>query len=81
MNPLPPESEDRAASRMAQSFGLAMSIPASVVAPFVAGYYADRWLATSPWLLIVCGLGGLTSGGLLLFRLWKMMGSGGRDEG
>jgi F0F1-type ATP synthase assembly protein I len=80
MNPLPPESEDRAAARMAHAFGLAMSIPASIIAPFVAGYYADRWLATSPWLLIVCGLGGLTSGGLLLFRLWKMMGSKANDE-
>lgn len=80
MNSLPPESEDRNAARMAQSFGLAMSIPASIIAPFVAGYYADRWLGTSPWLLVVCGVGGLTSGGLLLFRLWKMMGSGRNDE-
>jgi ATP synthase protein I len=36
-----------------------------------AGYYADRWLGTSPWLTLV-GLGlGIAAGFVTLFRSVK----------
>lgn len=78
MKTQPPEFEEKPGgrARMNESLGLALSVPATIVAPFVAGYFLDRWLGTAPWLLVVCALGGLTSGGLLLYRIWKMMGDG-----
>jgi len=48
------------------SVGLALVV--STVIGLVGGYYADRWLGTSPWLLLL-GLGlGIVAGFVNLFR-------------
>lgn len=51
------------------SIGMAMVL--ATVIGLGAGYYADRWLGTSPWLLLV-GLGlGIAAGFVTLFRSVK----------
>jgi ATP synthase protein I len=35
---------------------------------FAGGYYLDRWLGTSPWLMLVGLLLGIAAGFLNLFR-------------
>jgi ATP synthase protein I len=43
----------------------------ATVIGLAAGYYADRWLGTSPWLLMI-GLGiGIAAGFVSLFRAVK----------
>jgi ATP synthase protein I len=51
------------------SIGVALVL--ATVIGLVAGYYADRWLGTSPWLTLV-GLGlGIAAGFVTLFRSVK----------
>ena len=48
------------------SIGLVLVV--ATVIGLVAGYYADRWLGTKPWLLLT-GLGlGIAAGFVNLFR-------------
>ncbi len=48
------------------SIGMAMVL--ATVLGLGAGYYADRWLGTSPWLTMI-GLGlGIAAGFVTLFR-------------
>ena len=43
----------------------------STVIGLAAGYYADRWLGTAPWLTMI-GLGaGIAAGFVTLFRSTK----------
>jgi ATP synthase protein I len=51
------------------SIGLTLVV--ATVIGLVAGYYADRWLGTKPWLLLI-GLGlGIAAGFVNLFRSVK----------
>jgi ATP synthase protein I len=51
------------------SIGMAMVV--ATVIGLGAGYYADRWLGTSPWLTLA-GLGlGIAAGFVTLFRSVK----------
>jgi ATP synthase protein I len=51
------------------SIGLALVV--ATVIGLVAGYWADRWLETSPWLMLI-GLGlGIAAGFVNLFRSVK----------
>ena len=48
------------------SLGLAMVI--ATILGLAGGYYADRWLGTSPWFLLI-GLGfGIAAAFMILFR-------------
>ncbi|HEY3099669.1 MAG TPA: AtpZ/AtpI family protein [Methylomirabilota bacterium] len=48
------------------SIGIAMVL--ATVTGLVGGYYADQWLGTTPWLLLV-GLGfGIAAGFVMFFR-------------
>ena len=48
------------------SVGLALVV--STVIGLVGGYYADRWLGTSPWLLLLGLALGIAAGFVNLFR-------------
>jgi ATP synthase protein I len=51
------------------SLGVAMVL--ATIIGLGGGYYADRWLGTSPWLTLI-GLGfGIASGFVILFRSAK----------
>jgi ATP synthase protein I len=48
------------------SIGIAMVL--ATVIGFAGGYYADKWLGTEPWLLLI-GLGfGIAAGFVMFFR-------------
>jgi ATP synthase protein I len=48
------------------SIGFALVI--ATVIGLVGGYYADRWLGTSPWLLLLGLVLGIVAGFVNLFR-------------
>ncbi|HKQ65626.1 MAG TPA: AtpZ/AtpI family protein [Methylomirabilota bacterium] len=48
------------------SIGLVLVV--STIIGLVGGYYADRWLGTSPWLLLVGLVLGIAAGFVNLFR-------------
>ena len=50
---------------------IGMTMVASTVIGLAAGYYGDRWLGTSPWLLLVGLLLGIVAGFVNLFRSVK----------
>ena len=50
---------------------IGMTMVLATVIGLVAGYYADKWLGTSPWLTLI-GLGvGIAAGFVGLFRAAK----------
>lgn len=50
---------------------LGMTMVLATVIGLAAGYYADRWLGTSPWLLLLGLLLGIAAGFVSLFRAAK----------
>ena len=51
------------------SIGMAMVL--ATVIGLVAGYYADRWLGTSPWFTLIGLAMGIAAGFVALFRSVK----------
>lgn len=47
---------------------IGITLVVSTVIGLGAGYYADRWLGTSPWLLLLGLLLGIVAGFVNLFR-------------
>ncbi len=69
------KTEDAATpARMLASAGLALSMPLTLVGPFVVGYWLDWRLQTTPLCFALLGVAGLVSGGRLLYRLWRQFG-------
>lgn len=58
---------------VAPYLGLGIEIMISMVLFVLLGYFADRWLDTSPWLLIVGSVLGMVATGLTLWRTVKDM--------
>ncbi|MDX1530373.1 MAG: AtpZ/AtpI family protein, partial [Rhodothermales bacterium] len=56
-------------SEAAPYLGLGIEIMLSMVFFVVLGYFADRWLGTAPWLLIVGALLGFVAVGATLVKL------------
>ena len=50
---------------------IGMTMVASTVIGLAAGYYGDRWLGTSPWLMLVGLVFGTAAGFVNLFRSAK----------
>lgn len=57
----------------APHLGLGIEIMISMVFFVVLGYFADGWLGTSPWLLILGALLGMIATGVTLWRTVKDM--------
>jgi F0F1-type ATP synthase assembly protein I len=72
----PPKSENETASRakFMRIAGIGLSIPSSLVAPFILGYFLDNWLRTQPIFFLVCGAAGVISAGVAIIQLWKAAG-------
>ena len=47
--------------RGVQMSALGLEFAGSVLGGLVLGYYLDRWLGTSPWLVLVGTLGGMVA--------------------
>lgn len=48
-----PENKDEVNRRTGVAYAAAFSLFASVVSGLIVGWLLDRWLKTSPWLLVV----------------------------
>lgn len=49
--------------------GIGIDLVVSTVVGGVIGYFLDRWLGTSPWLLVIFLILGAVSGFLTVFRI------------
>jgi ATP synthase protein I len=66
-----PDEEYSSWKALAELSTVGITLVLSTVIGLAAGYYADRWLGTSPWLLLI-GLGfGIAAGFVSLFRSVK----------
>ena len=64
----------------AQLVNLGTMLFACVAVGLAAGYFADRWLGTSPWLLLI-GLGlGIVAAGVNFYRTIKTLNESNRDD-
>jgi ATP synthase protein I len=60
-------------SQTAQLVNLGTMLFACVAVGLAAGYFADRWIGTSPWLLLI-GLGlGIVAAGVNFYRTIKTL--------
>jgi ATP synthase protein I len=63
-----PSGEKGAWRSLGELSSIGMALVLATVIGLVAGYYADRWLGTQPWLTLL-GLGlGIVAGFVNLFR-------------
>ena len=66
-----PPGEKGAWKALGELSSIGITLVVATVLGLVAGYYADRWLGTQPWLLLL-GLGlGIAAGFVNLFRSVK----------
>jgi ATP synthase protein I len=66
-----PSGEESSWKALAELSSIGMTLVLATVIGLVAGYYLDRWLGTSPWLILI-GLGlGIAAGFVNLFRSVK----------
>lgn len=61
-NPAAKRSAQSAARQMALAMELPFTLAGTVVAGGLVGYFLDRWLHTSPWLLLIFGGLGFAAG-------------------
>jgi ATP synthase protein I len=66
-----PPGEQSTWKALGELSSLGVAMVAATIIGLGGGYYADRWLGTSPWLLLV-GLGfGIAAAFVILFRSAK----------
>jgi ATP synthase protein I len=66
-----PPGEQGAWRALGELSSVGLTLVVATVIGLVAGYYADKWLGTTPWLLLL-GLGlGIAAGFVNLFRSVK----------
>ena len=66
-----PSGEESSWKALAELSSIGMTLVLATVIGLAGGYYLDRWLGTSPWLIMI-GLGlGIAAGFVNLFRSVK----------
>jgi len=66
-----PSGEESSWKALAELSSIGMTLVLATVIGLAAGYYLDRWLGTSPWLIMI-GLGlGIGAGFVNFFRSVK----------
>jgi ATP synthase protein I len=76
-----PPGEPSSWKALAELSSIGMTLVLSTVIGLAGGYWADRWLGTSPWLLLV-GLGlGIAAGFVSLVRAVSKAGREMDDAG
>lgn len=74
-------SGDPRSGQTAQLVSLGTLLFACVAVGLAVGYFADRWLGTQPWLLLV-GLGfGIAAAGVNFYRTLKTLNRMDQHEG
>jgi ATP synthase protein I len=71
-----PPGEKSAWTALAELSSIGIAMVLATVIGLAGGYFADKWLGTTPWLLLI-GLGfGIAAGFVMLFRA---VGKAGRE--
>ena len=71
-----PSGEESSWKALAELSSIGMTLVLATVIGLAGGYYLDRWLGTSPWLIMI-GLGlGIAAGFVNFFRSVKRAGAG-----
>jgi ATP synthase protein I len=66
-----PSGEESSWKALAELSSIGMTLVLATVIGLAGGYYLDRWLGTSPWLIMI-GLGlGIAAGFVSFFRSVK----------
>jgi ATP synthase protein I len=74
-------AEDRPSrSQTAQLVNLGTMLFACVAIGLAAGYFADRWIGTSPWLLLVGLALGIVAAAVNFYRTIKTLNEQNRNE-
>lgn len=66
-----PTKEPSAWRGLAELTSIGMTMVLSTIIGMAAGYYADRWLGTSPWLMLLGLMFGIAAGFVSMFRAVK----------
>ena len=66
-----PPKEPSAWKPLAELTSIGMTMVLATIIGLAGGYYADRWLGTSPWLMLVGLVFGIAAGFVSLFRAVK----------
>jgi ATP synthase protein I len=66
--------------RTADYAGIGMMFPASIAVGLAMGYFLDKWLNTSPYLLIVFTLYGTAAGFWNLLKVTGVLKKNGKKE-
>jgi ATP synthase protein I len=75
-----PSGEESSWKALAELSSIGMTLVLATVIGLAGGYFLDRWLGTSPWLIMI-GLGlGIAAGFVNLFRSVKRAGQDGDDD-
>ena len=75
-----PEERGPSQGQTAQLVNLGTMLFACVAVGLAAGYFADRWLGTKPWLLLA-GLGfGIVAAAVNFYRTIKTLNEQDRDD-
>jgi len=67
-------------SQTAQLVNLGTMLFACVAVGPAAGYFADRWIGTSPWLLLIGLALGIVAAGVNFYRTIKTLNESNRDD-
>jgi ATP synthase protein I len=74
-----PPGEESSWKALAELSSIGMTLVLATVIGLAGGYFLDRWLGTSPWLILI-GLGlGIAAGFVNLFRSVKRAGQDADD--
>jgi ATP synthase protein I len=60
--------------KMSDYFTVGIMFPASIAVGLAIGYYLDKWLKTSPYMLIIFTLYGIAAGFWNLIKVTKIDG-------
>jgi ATP synthase protein I len=75
-----PEERGPSRSQTAQLVNLGTLLFACVAVGLAAGYFADRFIGTSPWLLLIGLALGILAAGVNFYRTIKTLNESNRDD-
>jgi F0F1-type ATP synthase assembly protein I len=63
-----------------EGWGRSGAFAGSILSGTLLGFFADRWLGTEPWLVVIGSLLGIYSGFVQVWNYTKTIGEGDRES-